>query len=142
MNTTEDITNNLIEIIKNETSAKLQKEEDLNKRSRLFTLVLYPDSTSYDFEEVMRNIKSYKKWAYAMHDKDIKEDSQEIKKIHYHIVIKTDNATTISALSKKLGITDNYIEKVRNERSMIRYLIHLDDSDKYHYNKDIIKSNT
>lgn len=140
MNTTEDITKNLIEIIKNETSAKLQKEEDLNKRTRLFILVLYPDSTSYDFEEVMRNIKSYKKWAYALHDKDIKEESQELKKIHYHIIIKTDNATTISALSKKLGINDNYIEKVRNERSMIRYLIHLDDTDKFHYEKDIIKS--
>lgn len=139
MNTTTDITDNLIEIIKKETSEKLQKEEDLNKRKRLFTLVLYPDSTSYDFEEVMRYIKSYKKWAYAIHDQDKKDNSDELKKLHYHVVIKTENNTTISALSKKLGIADNYIKAVRNERSMIRYLIHLDDLEKYQYKKNIIK---
>lgn len=135
-----DITDNLLNLIKEETSKRVMKEEHLKDRHRVFCLVLYRETDSYNFEEVLRNIKTYKNYAYIKHDKDITEDNT-LKKEHFHCVLKLDNACTISALSKKLDVPDNYIQNVRNERTMIRYLIHLDDPLKVQYDKnDIVSS--
>lgn len=135
----DDITDNLITLIKEETSKKIMKENDLKDRYRLFTFVLYEDSDSYNFDDVLRIVKGYKYYAYIKHDKDKLND--EFKKPHYHCIVKLDNACTKLALSKKLGLPTNYIMNVRNERSMIRYLIHMDDKDKYQYNyNEICKS--
>ena len=135
-----DITENLLNLIKEETSKKVMQEEHLKDRHRVFCMVLYKDTESYVFDEVLRNIKTYKNYAYIKHDKDLKEDNT-LKKEHYHCVLKLDNACTISAISKKLDIPTNYIQNVRNERTMIRYLIHLDDPLKVQYDKnDIVAS--
>lgn len=111
----------------------------MKERYRLFSLVLYKETDTYDIKEVLTNIKSYKYYAYALHDKDLKEDLT-LKKEHYHIVLKLDNATTISALSKKIGVPENYIQHIRNERAFVRYLIHFDDEEKYQYNLEDIKT--
>ena len=109
----------------------------MENRFRLFCLVLYKESDSYSFSEVIKNIKSYKYYAYCCHDSDL-DDTGIPKKIHYHFVIKLDNASTIDALSKKIGVPKNYIQNIRNERAFIRYLIHFDDDDKFQYNLDDI----
>lgn len=110
----------------------------MEDRFRLFSLVLYKESESYDFNEVMFNVKSYKFYAYIRHDEDINDEGRK-KKCHFHVILKLDNACTINALSKKLGIPINFIQHIRNERAMIRYLIHFDDEDKYQYNFEEIK---
>lgn len=109
----------------------------MEDRYRLFSIVLYEESESYDFKDVLFNIKSYKFYAYIRHNKDIFDDGTD-KKVHYHFLIKLDNACTLQALSKKLGVPKNYIIHVRNERAMIRYLIHFDDEDKFQYSFDEI----
>lgn len=111
----------------------------MNDRYRLFSLILYEDTTSYNIKEVLKNIKAYKFYAYIIHDKDLQE-SGEVKKKHFHVIIKLDNATTIKALAKKIGIPENFIQHARNERAMVRYLIHFDDDDKYQYQLSEIKS--
>ena len=110
----------------------------MKDRYRLFFIELYKETKSYDYKEVLRNLKGYKKWAYITHDKDRKENG-ELKKEHTHFVLHLDNASTKEALSKKTGIPINFIENVRNERSVVRYLIHIDDDDKYQYSKNEIK---
>lgn len=130
----------------------------MKDRYRLFELMFYPDSSSYDFDEVLRNLKSYKKWAYIYHDNDIyteedykkykKKNNKEpiwkigdIKKKHIHFILNLDNACSKSALSKKIGLPLNFIENIRNERSCVRYLIHLNEDDKFQYDfKNIIYS--
>ena len=109
----------------------------MKNRYRLFCLVLYKESESYDFKEVLKNIKGYKYYAYCIHDSD-SDDTGSLKKEHYHFIIKLDNASTIEALSKKLGVPINFIQNIRNERSFIRYLIHFDDDDKFQYSLDHI----
>ena len=112
----------------------------METRFRLFSIILYKDSESYDFNECIKCIKGYKFYAYCKHDMDLTSEGLE-KKTHYHIVLKLDNASTIKALSKKIGVPENYIQNIRNERSYIRYLIHFDDEDKYQYEfEDIISS--
>ena len=112
----------------------------MENRYRLYFIELYKDTNSYNFDEVFRNLKSYKKWAYIVHDKD-KNENGDYKKLHYHFILHLDNACTPKALSKKIGLSTQFIQNIRNERSVVRYLIHIDDDDKYQYSKnDIITS--
>lgn len=111
----------------------------MKDRFRLFQCILYPDTNTYDFKEVLRNLKSFREWAYILHDKDLKTDDTDTKKAHIHFLLHLDNAMTISALSKKTGIPENYIQNVRNERSMCRYLLHIDDEDKFQYDINDVK---
>ena len=131
-----DISNEFVDFIVDKISNKVIKENTTD-RARLFTLVVYKDTTTYDYKEVLDYFRSLKYCAYILHDKDLKEDLSdeldELKKAHYHIVVKYDNATTPQAISKKSGVPANYIQSIRSERQMIRYLIHKDHPDKYQY---------
>lgn len=111
----------------------------MSDRYRLFSLILYEDTDTYDIKNVLFNIRSNKYYAYILHNQD-KDNKGNFKKPHYHIIIKLDNATTIDALSKKLGVPKNYIQNIRNERAYIRYLIHFDDADKFQYELGDIKN--
>ena len=104
----------------------------MKDRFRLFSIILYEESESYDIKQVLFNIKSNKYYAFILHNKD-EDNKGQIKKPHYHIIIRLDNASTIEALSNKLGVPSNYIQNIKNERAYIRYLIHFDDVDKYQY---------
>ena len=89
-------------------------EEKQSKKYRHWIILLYEDSNSYNFKEVMRIIKSNKKYAYIKHFPETNE-----KKEHFHVIISLDNATKKSTLSKKLGIQENYIDEVKNLRSIL-----------------------
>lgn len=110
----------------------------MKDRYRLFSIILYEESEDYDTKNVLFNIKSNKYYAYILHNKDV-DNKGEFKKAHYHIIIKLDNASTIEALAKKIGIKKNYIQHIKNERAYIRYLIHFDDADKHQYELEEIK---
>lgn len=112
----------------------LDNLEVIPKKYRCFTFVAYKDSESYDFNNILANLKGYKNWAYIKHLPE-----KEEKKEHYHFIIKLDNATSCEGVSKKLGIPVNYIQYVRNERAMCRYLIHFDDSNKIPYSLNDVK---
>lgn len=109
-------------------------EEKSNKKYRHWLILLYEDTTSYDFKEVLRIIKSQKKWAYIKH---IPESNE--KKEHFHVILSFENATKKETLSKKLGVPPNYIDEIKSFRTICRYLIHKDDEDKYQYSLDQVK---
>lgn len=51
------------------------------------------------------------------------------------------NQKTISALSKIIGIKDNYIQYIDDKKKAIRYLTHADNNDKASYDIQDIKTN-
>lgn len=96
-----------------------------------FLILLYPDTTSYSYDEVLAYLKSYKKWAYIKH---IPESTE--KKEHVHFVLVLPDKTTFNSLSKKTGIPKQFIQAIDNLRSVNRYLTHLGYDDKIQYSKD------
>ena len=112
-----------------EVGEKVEEQKPI--RYRTFIVLLYEDSTSYDFKETLRICKSQKKWAYIKHFPESNE-----KKEHFHVILKFENAKTKESLAKQLGIPDNYIDPIKNFRTICRYLIHKDDEDKYQYSLD------
>lgn len=100
-------------------------------RSKNFNLVLYPeDMTHYLAIDKIKN-EGYD-YAIIKHDRDI-DDNGEIKKAHYHIVLRFKNAKWNTALAEELGIAENYIQQCRDLKRSLLYLIHFYDEDKTQY---------
>lgn len=117
------------------------------KQDYKYVGILYPDSETYNVEQVIQNIKAYfSKWSYCLHDKDVNEDG-ELKKPHIHWVgIKETSEgkfcpVSVKAVSLAIGVESNYIDYARSVKSAERYLIHADDDDKYQYDYNEIKTN-
>lgn len=110
------------------------------KRYYNFTLVIYEDDK--EFKNQMEEIQRTKESIWIKHDQDVNEDG-DLKKPHYHVVLKLKTACTISALSKKLGVGEHMIEPVKKSlNACLKYLIHFGDDTKYNYNKEDVQSSS
>lgn len=118
-----------------------KKQFNHDDGDRKFMILLYPDSESYVCDEVLSKIIEYaEEWSYILHDKDI--DSEEnTKRAHYHVCVKWKNPRTRGTIANQIGIEKNYIERLKNWRVGNRYLLHMDDQDKYQYGLYYVESN-
>lgn len=119
---------------KNDISSSEEIEE---KRYRNFTILLYPEWA--DFKDILQDIKgSFKKYAYIKHMPESDE-----KKEHFHLILSLDNPRSIRSLSKRLEIPYNLIQACKSVRASCRYLVHMDNDDKFQYSLDqVIVSNS
>lgn len=98
------------------------------KKFYTFAMVLYKDSTTYNYEKIIDYIeKNYKYYAYIEHEPET-EDS----KYHTHVLVHFDNKRYNTGVAKELGLAPNYIVNA-NLIPYLRYLIHFDDEDKKQY---------
>ena len=100
-------------------------------RARNFNLVLYDEDETH--KKALDYIQKNYDYAMILHDKDIDDLTGEIKKPHYHIVIRFANAKWNTSLADDLGIAQNYIEESRSLKRSLLYLIHFYDENKYQY---------
>lgn len=100
-------------------------------RARNFNLVLYNEDETH--KKALDYIQKNYDYAMILHDKDYDEKTGEIKKPHYHIVIRFKNAKWNTSLSEDLKIQLNYIEESRNLKRSLQYLIHYNDENKFQY---------
>lgn len=113
-------------------------------RGRVHMILLYPDNETH-LDALDKISKSYD-YAGIQHDKDAwtEEDEKknpehkagELKKAHFHIVLRTPNATWNTALCKELGIEEKFIEQAKNTDNALQYLIHYNDTEKTQYKLD------
>lgn len=113
-------------------------------RGRVHVLLLYPDDVTH--VEAMDKISQSYDYAACLHDRDYwtEEDEKkdpthkagELKKPHYHFVLRTPNATWNTALCKELGIEENYCRQAKKFENALQYLIHYNDTDKATYGID------
>lgn len=111
-----------------------------DKKRRVWFIELYPDSTTYNCSDLINVVKSFPEWAIILHDKDVKPDG-ELKKPHYHCVVRTSPALLSTILNKFPGLASNFIEFSHEFQWCVRYLIHLDDVSKYQYQKEAVETN-
>lgn len=100
-------------------------------RDRKFVMVLYPEDPAH--AAAIEKLKSggYN-FAAILHDKDTLE-SGELKKPHWHVVVRFKNAVWNTAIAKELGITPNYLEACKDVDASLLYLVHFGNEDKYQY---------
>lgn len=114
-------------------------------KSKYFCCILYPDSSTYDFDKVIKSLaEEHLTFAVSpIHDKDVEEDGSP-KKAHYHLLLAYSSATTlcnIRAWLKLCGMPESDLHSVRVCASGVgyfRYLTHKDNPEKAQYDaKDI-----
>ena len=126
---------NLKKFLEENDYTELNDIEDTGlDRARNYFILLYPDTTSYNYDEALRVLKGFKYWAYIEH-----KPEQDEKKEHTHFFLHLDNALTINSLVNKTGIPDRFFKVPRSIRSVNRYLIHIDDDDKIQYKQEDVK---
>ena len=111
------------------------------QRNRKWGLLLYMEFPPHKeaLEKLIEEDGVSWKMAYIVHDKDVSEETDELKKEHIHVVLECNNAIWNTALSKQLGIKENYIQPIRHYENALEYLIHYKDADKFQYSIDEVK---
>lgn len=126
---------------------KVVKDREIDK-SRDFVCVLYPDNT--DHRLIIMQLKLYRYNSVGVcHDSDVyledKKDKEtgeiihkegELKKIHYHFILRFDNPRYISGVSKELGLEEHLIDFLDNYKAYATYMLHWDEPYKHQYDVD------
>lgn len=116
-------------------------------RSRCWNLLLYPEDSSHmSALDIIRQSFNY---VGILHDKDTWTEADEaensahkageLKKPHYHIILKFSQARWNTALASDLGIAVNYLEKCCSFDSSAVYLVHEGFDEKYQYESDLLE---
>lgn len=108
-------------------------------RTRNWTVVVYPDSAPEDWRAVIDSW--HVEWVESpLHDKDINADG-EPKKAHWHILLMFSSVKSYEQVLELCQELNCPIPKqVHNTKSLVRYMAHLDNPEKYQYNQAEIVS--
>lgn len=112
-------------------------KKEIKKRN--WTMILYADSCSKDWEEYL--ISTGVPFSYAYHDKDITEEGQP-KKPHYHLLLCFDGPITLNNVNnyaKRIGVANDIVQPVGSVRGIVRYFCHKDNPEKYQYSDDVVQ---
>lgn len=106
---------------------------DLKEKGQYWTIILYPENMIDNWKYEMPRILQFP-ICYIVHDKDLRKERQEERKIHMHLMIVASNTTTansILSLIKKLSkdpikpcFSIVTFERVVNVRGLYDYFIH------------------
>lgn len=122
------------------------KPREPPKKSKYFCCVLYPDSTSYDTDKLIKALaQEHLTFAVSpIHDKDINADGS-FKKGHYHLLLAYSSATTLSNIRgwfKACGMPESELHSIRVCASGVgyyRYLTHKGNPEKAQYDDSDIR---
>lgn len=116
-------------------------------RAKNYALVVYPDDLPDRAKNTwMRSLSSlgYKMAVSPLHDKDTNPDG-EIKKAHWHVLLQGDKVWINFKTLKELVLTEfdgrgvAVPQSVSNVVGFMRYLVHLDNPEKFQYDKNDIQ---
>lgn len=112
----------------------MTKKDD---RARTWTFIVYPESAPENWRELLDEY--HIPWVESpLHDKDINPDGS-VKKAHWHVILLFDGKKSYEQV-KELADTINapIPQKTANTKGLVRYLIHMDNPEKYQYKRDEI----
>ena len=123
----------------------MAKPRDPPNKSKYFCCMLYPDSSTYDVDKIIKSLAA-EHLTFALspiHNRDV-EDDGSLKKGHYHLLLAYSSATTLNNIRgwfNACGMPESELHSVRVCASGIgyfRYLTHKDNPEKaQYYDKDI-----
>lgn len=115
--------------------------ENPRYRDRKFCAVLYPEDATH-FACIEKLKTGGYTYALILHDQDVYEDGEQkgqLKKPHWHVVLKFTNAVWNVPTAKELGIEPNYLQKCSSVDGSLLYLVHDGNPDKYQYSLDDVE---
>ena len=108
---------------------------------RTFTTSLKPAWTTEKIEQLGKQLVGMATFYAINHDKDYDPITKELIEAHTHIYLDYKTPRKLTTIANLLEVEPNFIEIVRNKKAMTRYLVHLDDQDKYQYDYSEVYTN-
>lgn len=124
----------------------MAKPREPPNKSKYFCCILYPDSATYDTNNVIKALAA-EHLTFALspiHDRDVEADGSK-KKGHYHLLLAYSSATTLNNIRgwfSVCGLPDSELHSVRVCASGVgyfRYLTHKDNPEKAQYKDNDIR---
>ena len=114
------------------------KDSQAKARTRNWTFVVYPESVSSNWRDVLD--EEHIQWVESpLNDKDTNADG-EIKKPHIHVLVMYDGVKSYNQILEITNkINASVPQKCGSAKGLVRYMVHMDNPEKYQYSKtDII----
>lgn len=101
-------------------------------RTRNWTAIVYPDSAPENWMELIND--HHIQWICSpLHDKDKNADGTP-KKPHWHIMLAYEGVKTFDQVKELTDSVNAPIpKKVDSARGLVRYMVHMDNPEKYQY---------
>lgn len=117
--------------------AKSNKEVE---KGANWTFLVYPDSAPKNWIDILQET-GCELAISPLHEFDIDdEESGELKKPHWHVILVYPNTTTFNTIKKIVDKVNAPIPKLLNSvKGMWRYFTHMDHPHKYQYKVDDIR---
>lgn len=122
-----------------------EAQEKQKFRSKTLMLMLYPDNPEH-VRAVAEVRESDIAYAIVLHDRDTWSADDEIedpdhvagelKKAHWHIVLRFSNQCWNTAVCSRFGIEERFCKKADSCDEALEYLIHKNHPDKFQYHVD------
>lgn len=107
-------------------------------RTRNYATVVYPDSASENWLDVLSN-EHVPAFVSPLHNQDI-NPTGEPKKSHWHVMVMFDSVKTVDQAKELFDkISGVGCEKVKSIRGSARYLCHMDNPEKAQYNPENVR---
>ncbi|MCC4361945.1 replication protein [Limosilactobacillus reuteri] len=107
------------------------------ERTRNWTFIVYPESAPENWRSILDDY--HVQWIESpLHDRDVNPDGT-IKKAHWHILILYDGVKSydqVKTLTDKLN--SPIPKRCESARGLVRYMIHMDNPEKYQYQRSAI----
>lgn len=107
--------------------------KNVDRRYRAWAFILYPESAADDWYVILDDLHVPVAIS-PLHDLDIDDKTHELKKSHYHIILAFDGKKSFDQVKE---ITDSVCGTIPIPinclYSYYRYLCHLDNQEKAHY---------
>ena len=110
-------------------------------QGRVFTTSLKPAWSEIAIEDFVNSLTGTCVVHAITHDKDSDENGVVLE-AHTHFLVEYDTPRKLQTIANLFGVEPNFIEVVKSKKAMLRYLTHLDDSDKYHYEPERVITNS
>lgn len=117
----------------------MAKASSSSSRTRVYWSILYPDSCHPQWRDILSSVHCIPFVCSPLHDKDVNEVDDSQKKPHWHIIIFFDGPKTIEqaqAIFDSIGAIK--CKPVESTKGACRYLIHMDNPEKYQYPQEAV----
>jgi Plasmid replication protein. len=109
------------------------------RKGRDWTFIVYPESAPVDWRDILDD--THVRWIESpLHNKDVNPDGT-LKKPHWHIMMSWDGPVASGPVRLVSEAVGSYVDvkKVGSARGLVRYMVHMDNPEKYQYDVSEIK---
>lgn len=112
------------------------ENKEKNERYRNWSWIVYPESAPENWRTLLD--ETGEKWIESpLHDRDINETTNEIKKAHWHIIISFGNKKSYKQAGKISEMLNSPKPvSVKSLQGAVQYLWHRNNPEKHQYDKN------